>query len=266
MVYLRRPDSGLGHDVKALVAVEDVVKVYQDPKRGDVRAVDGVSWQAEPGQVFGLLGVNGAGKTTLMRVLATLIQPTSGKASVLGHDTREQSQKVRESIGFLSSSAGLYARLTGRECLAYFGGLYGLRGTALEQATERVVELMNLHEFVDKPCDRLSTGQKQRVSIGRAILHDPPVLFLDEPTAGLDVVAAQAVMEFVELTKSQGKTIIYSTHIMSEAERLCDTICIIHGGKKVWHGPLTEALATTGQERLEKAFLRLIGYQAGGEA
>lgn len=244
-----------------LVSVQQLVKVYNDPKKGQIRAADGITFTAQPGQVFGLLGVNGAGKTTVMRVLATLLQPNSGTASVAGYDVTKNSSEVRRSIGFLSSSMALYGRLTVRQTLEYFGGLYGMRGNELKQAVDRAIDIVNVGEFADKLCDRLSTGQKQRSSIARAILHDPQVLFFDEPTAGLDVVNAQTVMEFVEEARTSGKTIIYSTHIMSEAERLCDTMTIIHEGQVKWSGTNSEAITFTGKERLEKAFLDIIGYQ-----
>jgi sodium transport system ATP-binding protein len=238
-----------------------LVKVFSDSKRGDVRAVDGVDLEASPGRIFGLLGVNGAGKTTVLRILSTVIRASAGSAEVAGHDVERHPEKVRASIGFLSTSTALYGRLTGREVLEYFGGLYGLAGTRLQERIEFVWEKLGLDEFGDRLCDKLSTGQKQRVSIARTILHDPPVLFFDEPTAGLDVVTSQTVMEFIEEVRTQGKTVVFSTHIMTEAERLCDEIAIIHEGRICGRGSVADLLAATGQPTLEQAFLQMVGYR-----
>lgn len=243
-----------------MVIVEGLSKTYQDPKKGKIVALDGVSWSAEPGQVFGLLGANGAGKTTLMRILATLIQPDSGSASVAGHHLESNALEVRQNLGFLSGTTGLYGRLTIRECLLYFAGLYGISQSQAKQRADELITRFGMEEFAGKLTDRLSTGQKQRASIARAVMHDPPVLLFDEPTSGLDVLAAQAVMEFIEEEKTRGKTIIYSTHIMSEAERLCNRAAIIHEGQLVALEDLSAIYERTGETRLELAFLKLVGY------
>ncbi len=245
-----------------MVQTLEISKSFFDRKRKEVKAVDQVSIEAKPGSIFGLLGVNGAGKTTLLRMLSTVIQPTHGSATVNGFDVVLESQKVRASIGFLSNSTALYGRLTALEMLSYFGTLYGLNGAALKSRLAFVIEKLQLHEFKDRLCDKLSTGQKQRVSIARAILHDPPVLFFDEPTAGLDVVTSQTIMEFIEEQRDHGRTVVFSTHVMSEAERLCDEIAIIHDGRIAGHGTLQSLLDSTGEKRLEPAFLKLIGYEA----
>lgn len=244
-----------------MVRTYDLRKYFNDPKRGEVRAVDGVSISAEPGRIFGLLGVNGAGKTTVLRMLSTIIKPTSGRAEVAGFDVLTQSERVRASIGFLSTSTALYGRLTGREVLEYFGGLYGLEGRHLKERLEYAWDKLKLDEFGDRLCDKLSTGQKQRVSIARTILHDPPVLFFDEPTAGLDVVTGQTIMEFIEEARTRGKTVVFSTHIMTEAERLCDDIAVIHEGVICGTGSVQDLLTQTGQPSLEKAFLEMVGYE-----
>jgi sodium transport system ATP-binding protein len=220
--------------------------------------VDNVSIEAHPGQVFGLLGVNGAGKTTMLRMLSTVLKPTSGKAWVAGYDVVQDGEKVRASIGFMSNTTALYGRLTGMEVLKYFGGLYGLQGDHLKQRLDFVTKQLDLDEFKDRLCDKMSTGQKQRVSIARTILHDPPVLFFDEPTAGLDVVTSQSVMEFIETSRAQGKTIVYCTHIMSEAERLCDEVAVIHEGRIKGEGTVQHLKEITGQPNLERAFLYLV--------
>lgn len=247
-----------------MVRTENLVKHFSDPRAKDrakrlVKAVDGVTLEAVPGRIFGLLGVNGAGKTTLLRLLSTVLEPTSGRAEVAGFDTRRDSARVRASIGFMSTSTALYGRLTAREMVAYFGNLYGLSGEALRHRMEYVMDKLQMHEFAHRLCDKLSTGQKQRVSIARTILHDPPVLFFDEPTAGLDVVTSQTVMRFIEEVRETGKTVIFSTHIMSEAERLCDHVAVIHEGVVKGEGTVQELKDRTGQASMEKAFLSLVG-------
>lgn len=247
-----------------MVRTEGIGKVFVDPKRGPIHAVADVDLEARPGEIFGLLGVNGAGKTTLLRMLSTVIRPSSGRGEVAGFDVVRKSERVRASIGFLSVSTALYGRLSGREVLQYFGGLYGLEGARLNERIEYAWEKLRLGDFGDRLCDKLSTGQKQRISIARTILHDPPVLFFDEPTAGLDVVTSQTIMEFIEEARERGKTVIFSTHIMTEAERLCDRIAVIHEGRICGRGSVPELLAGTHTQTLERAFLALVGY-AGEE-
>jgi sodium transport system ATP-binding protein len=240
-----------------MIVAEDLAKHFSDSKRGIVRAVDGVSFGAHPGEIFGLLGANGAGKTTLLRLLSTVIKPTHGYATIGGHDIITQPDAVRKSIGFMSTTTALYSRLTPREMLNYMGRLYGLRGRGLKSRIAETIEMLEIEEFADRLCDKLSTGQKQRVSLARTILHEPPVLFFDEPTAGLDVIASKTIMEFIESCKSHGKTVVFSTHIMSEAERVCDRICVIHDGKVRAIGTFDDLKRQTGEERLEKVFLAL---------
>ncbi|MBL8060133.1 MAG: ATP-binding cassette domain-containing protein [Chthonomonas sp.] len=247
-----------------MVQVFDLSKTFVDPKRGEIKAVDHVGFEAKPGRILGLLGVNGAGKTTTMRMLSTVISPTSGTARVAGYDIVDEPARVRESIGFVSGSTALYGRLTAKECLEYFGQLYGLDGN-LKASIDRVTEQLGLHDFLNQLCDKLSTGQKQRVSIARAIIHDPPIMFFDEPTAGLDVLAGQAIMEFIESCRNQGKTVVFSTHIMSEVERLCDDVVVIHEGRVCATGSSAEMKAQTNSPTLEQAFLTLVGYQRGAQ-
>ena len=241
-----------------MVRVENLSKHFRDPKGGVVKAVDGISFTAKPGEIFGLLGVNGAGKTTTLRMLSTVIKPTAGSAEVGGFDVVAHPDEVRRHIGFMSSSTALYGRLTAREMIAYFGRLYRLDKRQLASRLAYVIEKLQIHEFADRLCDKLSTGQKQRVSIARTILHDPPVMFFDEPTAGLDVVTSQTVLEFIEEARNNGKTIIFSTHIMSEAERLCDHLAIIHGGVLKGEGTVSEIRDRAGATTLERAFLNLV--------
>lgn len=241
-----------------MVQTVELRKEFPDTKKGIVKAVDGVTVTAHPGKILGVLGVNGAGKTTFLRMLSTVIRPTSGTAKVAGFDVTADSEKVRSSIGFMSNSTALYGRLTGKETLDYFGGLYGLTGARLKERREFVIETLQLSEFLDRLCDKLSTGQKQRVSIARTILHDPPVLFFDEPTAGLDVVTSQTILEYIEKTRDEGKTVIFCTHIMSEAERLCDNVVVIHNGVVCGEGPPAELKVSTERATLEQAFLTLV--------
>jgi sodium transport system ATP-binding protein len=245
--------------MRRMVVTNAVSKHFVNPKKGSVKAVDGISFTAQPGQITGLLGANGAGKTTLLRILSTVIQPHSGSAQVAGYDVVTQATDVRRNIGFLSASTALYGRLTAKEMLLYFAGLYGLHGDLAKRRVDEVIDILRIGEFSDRLCDKLSTGQKQRVSIARTILHDPPVLFFDEPTSGLDVLMSQDVMRFVESQRDAGKTIIYCTHIMSEAERLCDHIVVVHGGKVKGEGTVESLKEQTGQPTLEKAFLSLVG-------
>lgn len=243
-----------------MVRTDNIAKHFEDPKRGLVRAVDGVTFQADPGKILGLLGANGAGKTTVLRMLSTVIKPTSGTAEINGFDILRDPEKVRASIGFMSTSTALYGRLKAGEMIEYFGQLYGLTGQRLKDRMAYVRDKLDLAEFEERLCDKLSTGQKQRVSIARTILHDPPVLFFDEPTAGLDVLASQSVMEFIEESRESGKTVIFSTHIMSEVERLCDHVVVIHDGKIRAEGTVDALLSQTGQKSLEKAFLKIAGH------
>ena len=245
-----------------MIRTIEIAKHFSDSKRGLVKAVDGVSFEAHPGKITGLLGANGAGKTTLLRLLSTVIQPTSGSAEIDGLDVQKNPEQVRARIGFMSSSTALYGRLKAGEMIEYFGRLYGLSGNHLKERMAYVREKLDLGEFEDRLCDKLSTGQKQRVSIARTILHNPPVLFFDEPTAGLDVLASQSVMEFIEEARTDGKTVIFSTHIMSEVERLCDDVVVIHDGKIFSEGTVEALKAQAGQQSLERAFLTLIGHAA----
>ena len=241
-----------------MVQTHDLRKEFKDPKKGVVRAVDGITATAHPGKILGILGVNGAGKTTFLRMLSTVIRPTSGSATVAGHDIEKDDERVRASIGFMSNSTALYGRLTGRETLDYFGGLYGLSGKPLKERQEFVIETLKLGDFLDRLCDKLSTGQKQRVTIARTILHDPPVLFFDEPTNGLDVVTSQTILEYIVRTRDQGKTVIFCTHIMSEAERICDDVVVIHKGIVYGKGSPKELIQKADKLNLEEAFLELI--------
>jgi sodium transport system ATP-binding protein len=243
-----------------MVRTDSLSKHFFDPKRGDVKAVEDATFESRPGQIVGLLGKNGAGKSTLLRMLSTVLTPSSGQAWVNDYDIVKEPTEVRRSIGFMSTSTALYGRMSPREILAYFGELYGLQGATLKSKVDDLISRLDIGSYADGLCDKLSTGQKQRVNIARTLIHDPQVLFFDEPTSGLDVVMSQDVMRFVEEERERGKTIIYCTHIMSEVERLCDHIICIHDGELKGQGSVEALKALTGENSLEKAFLNVVGY------
>ena len=242
-----------------MIEVSNLRKTFKDPKRGSFTAVDDVSFDCRPGEIFGLLGPNGAGKTTLLRMLATILQPTGGRASIAGFDVAKQPEEVRKSIGYLSNSTALYERMTAREMVTYFGALYGLPSDEVKIRSEEIFDELEMGDFLDRRCDKLSTGQKQRVSIARTILHRPPVLFFDEPTNGLDVLTARTIKQFIRRCRDEGRTVVFSTHIMSEVEALCERIAVIYEGKIVALGTLEELRARTGKVAFEEVFLELIG-------
>ena len=240
-----------------MIIARNLTKVFQDKKRGAVRAVDGVSFHCEPGRIYGLLGANGAGKTTTLRMLATLLAPTSGSALVAGYDVSAQPEQARASLGFLSTATALYGRLTAREFVEYFGRLHGLPENELQRRLESLFARLEMNEFRDRRCEKLSTGMKQKTSIARVLIHDPPVMIFDEPTIGLDVMAARTIVSFIRECRERGKTVIFSTHVMSEVEKLCDRIGIIHSGRLLAEGTLDELRARTGLRDLEEIFVRI---------
>jgi sodium transport system ATP-binding protein len=235
-----------------------LTKVFHDKKRGEIRGADGVSLRVEPGRIYGLLGANGAGKTTTLRMLATLLKPTSGTALVAGYDVVREPDKVRANVGFLAASTALYARLTAREMITYFGRLNGLDGPALRARVGLLADELDMHDFLDRRCEGLSTGMKQKTSIARTLVHDPQVMIFDEPTVGLDVMTARSIVRFVRECKGRGKTVIYSTHVMSEAEKICDMVGIIHEGALRAEGSIDELKARTGEKDLEDCFVKIV--------
>jgi sodium transport system ATP-binding protein len=223
-----------------------------------VTAADDVVFSVRPGEVFGLLGPNGAGKTTTLRMLCTLLKPTAGGATVAGFDVVTEPDKVRQNIGFLSANTGVYDRMTPREMVSYYGKLYGLRGDELTARLRELFDLLQMNDFTDTPGARLSTGQKQKVSIARALVHDPPVLIFDEPTTGLDVPVQRAVLSNITALRARGKTVLFSSHIMSEVERVCDRVAVMARGKVVDLGSLAELKDRHGESDLEELFLNLV--------
>jgi sodium transport system ATP-binding protein len=239
-----------------MIEFQNLTKTY-----GDFRAVDGLSLEVQPGEVYALLGPNGAGKTTALRCLATLLAPTSGTVIVDGHDVRTEPIEARRSFAFLAASMGLYQRLTTREMLAYFGRLQGLDEKALAERVDELVELFELRDFQHRLCGRLSTGQRQRVSIARAVLHDPPALILDEPTLGLDLVSGRGIYAMIHLARMRQRAILFSTHQMEEVELLANRVGVISRGRLVAEGTVAELMERTGQKNLARAFLRLIDVE-----
>ncbi len=230
---------------------------------GPLEAVRDLTLGVAPGEVYALLGPNGAGKTSALRCLATLLTPTSGTAFVNGIDVREDPLDARRRLAFLAASMGLYERLSARELVAYFGRLHGLRGAPLDARVSELVELFGIAPFADRLCGRLSTGQRQRVSLARALVHDPPALVLDEPTLGLDVVSGQAIYDFIARERTRGKAILFSTHRMTEVELLADRVGVLRLGELVAEGTPGELVSSTGQENLARAFLHLVGGAEG---
>ena len=213
---------------------------------------------AGPGEIYGLLGVNGAGKTTTLRMLATILAPSEGTALVAGFDVARDAQNVRSHVGFLSAATALYGRLSAQEMVEYFGRLHGLDEPTLRRRIDEIFARLDMNDFRDRRCDKLSTGMKQKVSIARTLVHDPSVMIFDEPTAGLDVLAARTIAGFIRECRDNGKTVVFSTHVMSEAEKLCDHIGIIHGGKLLAEGTLAELRARFGMQDLEDLFVKVV--------
>ncbi len=242
-----------------MIETRDLCKIFKDKKRGQVRAVDNVNLRCKAGEVFGLLGPNGAGKTTTLRIISTALRPTSGTALINGADVAKDPQKVREQIGFLSGNTGLYGRLTAREMVAYFGNLYGMPADKIKRRTEELFTLLDMKTFADARNEKLSTGMKQKVSIVRSVLHDPPVMVFDEPTSGLDVMSSRTIVDFIKKCRDDGKCVIFSTHIMSEAMRLCDRVAIIHNGRVFKEGTVNDLLQSTATNNLEDAFIKIVG-------
>jgi sodium transport system ATP-binding protein len=244
-----------------MIEARALTKTFRDKKRGEIFAARDVSFRVEPGQIYGLLGANGAGKTTTLRMLATLLKPTTGAATIAGHDVVNASTQARSQLGFLAASTALYGRLTAREMITYFGALNGMTSVAIRARIEQLAEELDMHEFLDRRCDKFSTGMKQKTSIARTLIHDPAVMIFDEPTLGLDVMTARSIVKFVRDCKTRGKTVIYSTHVMSEVEKLCDVIGIIHGGRLLAEGTLAELRAKTGENDFEEAFVKIVGME-----
>ncbi|HUT94603.1 MAG TPA: ATP-binding cassette domain-containing protein [Thermoguttaceae bacterium] len=241
-----------------MIRVRGLTKHFADLKRGKLVALDGISFHAEPGQIYGLLGPNGAGKTTALRILSTVLKPTAGTATINGFDVVTHSSRARHEIGFMSANTAVYDRMTAWEMVEYFGLLHGIPRDRLAERMERLFERLKMNDIRDLLGAKMSTGMKQKVSVARAIVHDPPVMIFDEPTSGLDVLVARALLKTVLELRDQGKCIVFSTHIMREAEKLCDRIAIVHRGHILTEGTLEEIRDRHQEHDLEELFFQLI--------
>ena len=241
-----------------MIEVQGLTKYYADLRRGRFVALDGLTFRAMPGQIYGLLGPNGAGKTTALRILSTVLRPSGGTARINGYDVVRQPSEVRRQIGFMSANTAIYDRMTAWEMVFYFGRLYGLAARRITRRMESLFENFKMNDIRDVLGAKMLTGMRQKVSIARAIVHDPPVLIFDEATVGLDVLIARALLNRVLELKQQGKCIIFSTHIMREAEKLCDRLAIVHRGHILAEGTLEQLRRQHGENDLEEIFFQLI--------
>lgn len=244
-----------------MIKTENLSKTFWDRKRGEIHAVLPTDLEVLKGEIFGLLGPNGAGKTTFLRMLATVLSPTSGNAIINNFELKTQSDDIKKSIGFLSGNTKLYGRLTPRELLQYFGELYEIPLQQVKQRSEEIFNLLDMLEFVDQRIEKLSTGQTQKTSIARCILHDPQVFILDEPTLGLDVLTSRTIIQFIRSSAQAGKTILFSTHYMQEAEYLCHRIGLLHRGKILDIDTFTGFKEKTNLANLSEIFLHYIASQ-----
>jgi sodium transport system ATP-binding protein len=248
-----------------MIEVSDLTKHFRTSDGGVVRAVDGVSLAVAPGEMVGLLGANGAGKTTTLRVLATLLKATSGTARVAGHDVRTDPLEARRNLGYLSATTGVPDRLTGREIMRSCARLHGLDDRTVSGRIDRIVEALALGKFVDRPAGRLSSGERQRVSLARALVHDPPAVVLDEPTSALDVIGARDLLVLLDDLRREGHAVLVSTHRLHEIEHRCDRFVVIHGGRVVAQGTPAEVIGP--HRNLEEAYfaaLEAVDTGSGG--
>lgn len=249
-----------------MIRVDRLSKHYRDLRRGRVTALNNVTFEARPGEIYGILGPNGAGKTTILRTISTLLRPTGGTASIDGFDVVADPDEVRRRIGFVSCNTAIYDRMTGWEMVEYFGRLHQLPAEVLTDRMETLFERLKMNELRDMLGAKMSTGMKQKVSIARALVHDPPVLIFDEATAGLDVLVARSLLKTVADLRDQGKCVLFSTHIMREAEKLCDRILILHRGCALAEGNLDDLRRAFGETDLEELFFQLISRHEETEA
>ena len=240
-----------------MIVLEGLTKHY-----GDLQALSDLSLEVRQGEIYALLGPNGVGKTTALRCLSTLLKPTAGTASVAGVNVLQDPLRVRSQIGFLAASMGLYERLTSRELVTYFGRLQGLDEDRLRERVDELAALFELDEFRGRYCGRLSTCQRPRVALARAIVQDPPALILDEPTLGLDVLSGETIYRFMAEERTRGKAILFSTHQMAEVELLADRVGVLSRGRLVAEGSVDELVKQTGARNLARAFLALV--ESGG--
>ena len=244
-----------------MIKVDGVSKSFG--KKREVQAVRDVSFIAPDGEITGLLGPNGAGKTTLLRILATLIAPDAGSASVDGLDVLRDRYRLRERIGVLSDARGLYPRLTARENIRYYGALHGLSGAALEGRVASLIDTLGLAPLADRRAQGFSQGERMKVAIARALVHDPSTIMLDEPTNGLDIMSVRALRDQMRALRTAGRCILFSSHVMQEVAALCDRIVIVGAGRVIAHGTAAELMSWSGAATLEDAFVTLLGTGEG---
>lgn len=240
-----------------MIVVHELTKRFRGGN-ADVLAVDRLSFQVQPGEVYGLLGPNGAGKTTTLRMIIGLLTPDEGYAEVAGFRTAESAFEVRARVGLVSANDGVYPWLTVREMLLYFAELYGTPLDVAQQQLQATSRMLGFEEYLDRRCTALSTGQKQRITLARALIHRPPVLLMDEPTRGLDVVASRTVFEYIQHAREEGIAVIVSTHRLDEAQRLCDRFGLLYRGRMAMEGNLAELQARSGRESLVEMFYDLM--------
>ncbi len=241
-----------------MIQVEGLSRRFSLPGGGEIVAVENLSFNVAAGEVYGLLGPNGAGKTTTLRMLLGLLRPSAGRATIEGFSSVEHPEEVKRRVGLVSATSGLYPHLSVREMLLFFADLYAVSPDRAAHELDRLAGLLGLEELLRRRCSTLSTGQKQRVNLARALIHRPPVLLLDEPTLGLDVLGSQVVVEYVQLLRTEGKAVILTTHRLDEAERLCDHFGLLHHGRLVCTGTLAELRAETGRTSLVEMFIDLV--------
>jgi ABC-2 type transport system ATP-binding protein/sodium transport system ATP-binding protein len=240
-----------------MISVQRLSKRFPLPGGGSLLAVKDLSFAVQPGEVYGLLGPNGAGKTTTLRMVLGLLEPTSGEASIAGFGSSEHPDEVKRRVGLVAANAGLYPGLTVREMLLFFADLYAVHDAEAGRELARLSQLLGLHDILERRCANLSTGQRQRVNLARALIHRPPVMLLDEPTLGLDVLGTQVIIEYIEHLRREGKAVILTTHHLDDAERLCTRFGLMHLGELVSEGTLTELRGRTGCQNLIDMFLKL---------
>lgn len=246
---------------ETVIEIKNLTKIFNKSKKNEVTAINKANFSVNNGEVFGLLGPNGAGKTTTLRIIATILKPTLGTVNVDGFDIIEEANKVRKNIGFLTGETKLYDRLTVKETFTYFGKLYNINEAKLKKRVKKLIEMFELNDKKNKRIAELSDGMRQKVSLGRTIIHNPKNLILDEPLTGLDILARREATNFIKSAKKQGTCIIFSTHVMSEAEELCDRIAIINKGKILCVGEKEKLKMEYKCNSLEEVFIQLIRSQ-----
>lgn len=244
-----------------MIEVKNINKRFHDRKTGDFYALNDISFTVSNGEIFGLLGPNGAGKTTMLRIMSTIMEQTDGTVLINGFDSKQKPEEVKRSIGFLSGNTKLYKKLTPVETMRFFGSFYGIEKKVINQRIEAIVDRLDMDDFKDRIIEKLSTGQVQKTSIARCMIHDPQIYILDEPTLGLDILTSRTIIDFIKGEKEKGKTIIFSTHYMEEADTLCDRIGLIHQGSLIQTGTIDELKEKTGKNNIRDIFLYYIDQE-----